>query len=283
MLAYQHAYHAGNFADVHKHLGLFALTRSLTGKTSAISFVDTHAGRGRYPLAAKETQKLGEYRDGVERIWRERRGLSATSLLGEWTAALAAQQPGAELERYPGSPTWLGEALRPQDRLTLFELHPGEHRFLADQAMPSTANVTRRHADGLKGLRQLLPVSTPRLCALIDPSYERKAEYDEVAETLEFIARKVRHAVVMVWYPLLPAERHRPMLERLRKAGIDKLWRSELNVRKPAAEHGMFGSGLLVRNPPWQLDQRLDAAFADLAPRLAEGARHRSEWWTGEA
>ncbi|WP_110685645.1 23S rRNA (adenine(2030)-N(6))-methyltransferase RlmJ [Salinicola aestuarinus] len=282
MLAYQHAYHAGNFADVHKHLGLFALVRSLTGKASAISFIDTHAGRGLYPLAAKETQKLGEYREGVERIWRERRKIPVGSPLGEWTASLAAQQSGAELDCYPGSPTWLGEALRPQDRLTLFELHPAEHRFLADQAMPSTNNVTRRHADGLKGLRQLLPVSTPRLCVLIDPSYERKAEYDEVAETLAFVARKARHAVVMVWYPLLPAGRHRGMLERLQTAGVDKLWRSELSVRAPAAERGMFGSGLLVRNPPWQLDQRLEAAFTDLAPRLAEGGTHRSEWWTGE-
>lgn len=280
MLAYQHAYHAGNFADVHKHLGLFRLAEALRHKTSAISFIDTHAGRGLYPLTAKETQKLGEYRDGVERVWRGRRTCPPGSPLGDWLASLEALQNGDELVQYPGSPWWLSKALRPQDRLTLFELHPGEHRYLADQAMPPTANVIRRHADGLKGLRRLLPVSTPRICVIIDPSYERKDEYDDVAETLEFLARKARHAVFVLWYPLLPAGRHRAMLERLRGAGIDKLWRSELVLHEPAAERGLYGSGLLIGNPPWQLDESLDHAFTDLASRLGDVATHRDEWLT---
>ncbi|WP_110643197.1 23S rRNA (adenine(2030)-N(6))-methyltransferase RlmJ [Salinicola sp. CPA57] len=283
MLAYQHAYHAGNFADVHKHLGLRRLVQAMMGKSSAISFVDTHAGRGLYPLAAAETQKLGEYHQGVERLWQRRRGLSADSPIGEWLAALATLQAGAELSRYPGSPWWLGSALRPQDRLTLFELHPAEHRHLVDQAFSAESAVQRRHADGLKGLSKLVPVSTPRLCVLIDPSYERKAEYEEVAETLRQVSRKVRHAVVLVWYPLLPADRHRRMLETLRAAGVPKLWRSELQIREPIADRGMYGSGLLVMNPPWQLDRELDQVFSALAPMLAEGATHRSEWWTGEA
>ncbi|MGQ7243920.1 23S rRNA (adenine(2030)-N(6))-methyltransferase RlmJ [Salinicola sp. V024] len=283
MLAYQHAYHAGNFADVHKHLGLRQLVAALTHKASAISFVDTHAGRGLYPLAAPETQKLGEYRQGVERLWQRRRGFPVESPIGEWLAALETLQTGTELSRYPGSPWWLGSTLRSQDRLTLFELHPGEHRHLTDQLLPADAAVQRRHADGLKGLVKLVPVSTPRLCVLIDPSYERKEEYEEVAATLIQLVRKVRHAVVLVWYPLLPAGRHQTMLATLREAGIPKLWRSELQLREPAAERGMYGSGLLMLNPPWQLDQTLDTAFSELAPVLADGASHRSEWWTGEA
>lgn len=283
MLAYQHAYHAGNFADVHKHLGLFRLVQALERKASAISFVDTHAGRGIYPLAATETQKLGEYRQGVERVWQCRHRFEASSPLGDWVQRLATLQNGAELGCYPGSPWWLGEALRPQDRLTLFELHPGEHRFLAEQRLADRAGIYRRQADGLAGLRKLVPVSTPRLCVLIDPSYERKAEYQEVVETLCQVMRKVRHAVVLVWYPLLPAGRHQTMLANLRAAGIPKLWRSELTLREPAAERGMYGSGLLLLNPPWQLDQELDQAFGELAPMLAEGASHRSEWWVGES
>lgn len=282
MLAYQHAYHAGNFADVHKHLGLRQLVQAMMKKSSSISFVDTHAGRGLYPLAAPETQKLGEYRQGVERLWQRRRGIPGDSPVGEWLAALATLQPGAELSRYPGSPWWLGSALRSQDRLTLFELHPGEHQHLADQALSTDSAVQRRQADGLKGLVKGLPVSTPRLCVLIDPSYERKAEYDEVAETLRQVVRKVRHAVVLVWYPLLPAGRHQTMLATLQEAGIPKLWRSELQIREPIADRGMYGSGLLMLNPPWQLDRELDRAFSTLAPMLADGARHHGEWWTTE-
>lgn len=282
MLAYQHAYHAGNFADVHKHLGLSRLVSAMMRKSSAISFVDTHAGRGLYPLAATETQKLGEFRDGVERLWQKRRSFTAESPIGEWLASLTSLQPGPELSRYPGSPWWLGSTLRPQDRLTLFELHPGEHRHLSDQTVSPHAGVQRRHADGLKGLVKLVPVSTPRLCVLIDPSYERKDEYQEVAETLTQVVRKVRHAVVLIWYPLLPAGRHRLLLDTLRQAGIPKLWRSELKIREPAAERGMYGSGLLMLNPPWQLDTELNQAFTTLASALADGASHHAEWWTDE-
>ncbi|WP_251975821.1 23S rRNA (adenine(2030)-N(6))-methyltransferase RlmJ [Salinicola avicenniae] len=282
MLAYQHAYHAGNFADVHKHLALHALVQALMHKSSAISFVDTHAGRGRYPLTAAETQRLGEYRTGVEPLWQRRRALAASPLVGDWLAALATQQTGPELSCYPGSPWWLGSQLRTQDRLTLFELHPGEHRHLADQALAADGRVQRRQADGLGGLVKLLPVSTPRLCVLIDPSYERKAEYEEVAATLAQVVRKVRHAVVLIWYPLLPAGRHQAMLEQIREAGIPKLWRSELQVRRPEAERGMYGSGLLLLNPPWQFDDALTTALARVAPLLGEHASHHGEWWTGE-
>ncbi|GHB14127.1 23S rRNA (adenine(2030)-N(6))-methyltransferase RlmJ [Salinicola rhizosphaerae] len=282
MLAYQHAYHAGNFADVHKHLGLSCLVEALMRKPSAISFVDTHAGRGVYPLDAPETQKLGEFHQGVARLWERRSRLEPDSALAAWVARLATLQKSDRLSRYPGSPWWIGASLREQDRLTLFELHPGEHRHLADQTLPADGRIQRRHADGLEGLARLVPVSTPRLCVLIDPSYERKAEYEEVVKTLKQVAHKVRHAVVVIWYPLLPAGRHLSMLDALRDAGIPKLWRSELKIREPDATHGMYGSGLLVLNPPWQLDQTLDSTFSTLAPMLAANASHQSEWWTGE-
>ncbi|TFH87564.1 23S rRNA (adenine(2030)-N(6))-methyltransferase RlmJ [Billgrantia azerbaijanica] len=282
MLSYQHAYHAGNFADVHKHLTLFAVVDYLLRKESPITYFDTHAGRGRYPLAAEETRRLGEYRHGVAPLWRERAALGQESLLAAWLAALEAMQPEAvTLSHYPGSPAWLGHRLRPEDRLWLFELHPAEHRHLDDQPLP--ANAQRVHGDGLAGLLDRLPVATPRLCALIDPSYERKAEYREVADTLRAAMRKVRHAVMLVWYPLLPAGRHRELLEGVREGGLRKVWRSELRRHEPGAgEHGMYGSGMLVINPPWGLDERLAKAMAEVTPRLGPGSRYRSDWWVGE-
>ncbi|WP_136247202.1 23S rRNA (adenine(2030)-N(6))-methyltransferase RlmJ [Halomonas borealis] len=282
MLSYQHAYHAGNFADVHKHLVLYSVADHLLRKKSPITYIDTHAGRGLYPLDADETTRLQEYRDGVARLWEERERLSATTpLLSDWLMALVGAQQGSGLAHYPGSPWWLSHRLREQDRLRLFELHPAEHGHLADQALSSA--VQRIQGDGLAGLLKALPVKTPRLCVLIDPSYERKAEYEEVVSTLLSAMRKARHAVVMVWYPLLPAGRHQTLLEGLRDAGLRKIWRSELRLREPQeGERGMIGSGMLVVNPPWGLDARIAESMDALLPLWGSTARHHGDWWVGE-
>lgn len=286
MLSYQHAYHAGNFADVHKHLWTYASAKHLLRKDSPITFIDTHAGRGSYPLAARETEQLKEYRDGVEPLWKARRQLQDQPLLGQWLETLGVLQQGERLVCYPGSPWWLGSALRDQDRLTLFELHPGEHRHLAAQSMvaPGHQQALRRvYGDGLAGLVKALPVATPRLCALIDPSYERKEEYLEVVETLKQVMRKARHGVVLVWYPLLPAGYHRAMLETLGGSGIRKIWRSEVCRKPPTqATHGMYGSGMLVINPPWGLDAALEDAIEHWLPLLGAKSSHQSSWLVAE-
>lgn len=283
MLAYQHAYHAGNFADIHKHLTLFSVIHYLLRKESAITYVDTHAGRGRYPLGTGETRKLMEYRTGVVPLWQARHELAkGNTLLAAWLERLqgAQDERGARLTHYPGSPWWLAQELRPQDRLSLFELHPGEHRHLEAQPLP--ANARHIHGDGLAGLARMLPAATPRLCVLIDPSYERKDDYQEVVTALCGLARKARHGVVLLWYPLLPAGRHHELLASLRDSGLRKLWQSELQLAEPRESHGMYGSGMLVLNPPWGLGEALAAAMAEVAPRLGPTARHRSGWWVEE-
>lgn len=282
MLSYQHAYHAGNFADVHKHLTLHAVIDHLLRKRSSITYVDTHAGRGLYALDTAEALRLKEYREGVIPLWKDRQALASEPLLGDWLATLASAQPDpSRLTHYPGSPWWMGHRLRAGDRQWLFELHPGEHEHLAKQ--PFSEAVERIHGDGPKGLLQRLPVKTPRLCVLIDPSYERKAEYLEVAETLLAAMRKARHAVVLVWYPLLPAGRHRELLEGLRDGGLRKIWYGEFTRQPPSeGERGMHGSGMLVVNPPWGLDERLAAAMAPVVGRLGAPGAYGSGWWVGE-
>ncbi|RUR54194.1 23S rRNA (adenine(2030)-N(6))-methyltransferase RlmJ [Vreelandella populi] len=281
MLSYQHAYHAGNFADVHKHLTLYAVTDYLLRKKTTITYIDTHAGRGLYPLATKETQRLQEYREGIWPLWQAREQLS-DPLLNGWLNAVSAAQPVAqELTHYPGSPWWLSQPLREHDRLRLFELHPGEHQHLNAQVLPPQAQ--RIYGDGLAGLTAMLPVATPRLCVLIDPSFERKVEYQEVADTVIHALEKARHGVVMVWYPLLPAGHHHVLLNALKNSGIRKIWRSELLLRAPAEQaHGMYGSGMLVINPPWGLDERLATAMAEITPCLGEESRHEAQWWVEE-
>lgn len=282
MLSYQHAYHAGNFADVHKHLALHTLLQSLQRKESAITLVDTHAGRGLYPLADKATQKNGEYRSGVARLWAQRDAIAPGSALGDWLARLATLQSGAALRRYPGSPWWFAALQRKQDQLSLFELHPAEHQALEAESLSAGKRQQRLQADGLEGLRKMLPVKTPRLCVLIDPSYELKTEYKDVAKGLRHIVRKARHAVVVIWYPLLSARRHERLLESLRQSEIPKLWHSQLRLDHEMTEYGMHGSGLILLNPPWQLDQRLDETFKTVAELLGQGASHRSAWLTGQ-
>jgi 23S rRNA (adenine2030-N6)-methyltransferase len=281
MLSYQHTYHAGNFADVHKHLTLFAVVDYLLRKNSAITYIDTHAGRGLYPLDRQETQRLQEYRQGIWPLWQARQGLK-DALIGAWLDKLESAQPHtAELSHYPGSPWWLSQALREQDALTLFELHPGEHEHLNTQALPEQAR--RIFADGLAGLSKRVPVATPRLCVLIDPSYERKQEYQEVAETAVQTLAKVRHGVLLIWYPLLPSGAHQTLLNSLKASGVRKIWRSELKQRAQGADqHGMYGSGMLIVNPPWGLNERLAGAMADITPLLGEQSQYHSDWLVGE-
>ncbi|NVF13840.1 23S rRNA (adenine(2030)-N(6))-methyltransferase RlmJ [Vreelandella maris] len=281
MLSYQHAYHAGNFADVHKHLTLYAVIDYLLRKKTAITYIDTHAGRGLYPLNAQETQRLQEYREGIGPLWQARNELN-DPLLIEWQAAIAsAQGSSATLTHYPGSPWWLSHSLREQDQLRLFELHPGEHEQLSTQELP--ANAQRVFGDGLAGLEAMLPAITPRLSVLIDPSYERKVEYLEVADTVAYTLEKARHAVVLIWYPLLPAGHHHTLLDALQESGQRKIWRSELLLRESGEQvHGMFGSGMLVINPPWGLDERLAAAMAEITPLLGSSSRYQADWWVGE-
>ena len=281
MLSYQHAYHAGNFADVHKHLTLYAVIDHLLRKKSSITYVDTHAGRGLYSLNAQETQRLQEYREGIWPVWQARAGFS-DELLNAWQAALTSAQTVSEsLTHYPGSPWWLSHSLREQDHLRLFELHPGEHEQLSGQGLPPHAQ--RVFGDGLTGLKAMLPAPSPRLCVLIDPSYERKVEYQEVAETVAYTLDKARHGVVLIWYPLLPAGHHHTLLSSLKESGIRKIWRSELLLREPGDQaRGMFGSGTLVINPPWGLDNRLAAAMAEITPLLGTDSRYQADWWMEE-
>ncbi len=308
MLAYQHAYHAGNFADLHKHLLATTLAEQLLRKESPVTFIDTHAGRGWYPLAARETEQLREYEQGVLPLWQVRdrwltdagepKSPSADKPLARWLARLADMQPDAakgsasELSVYPGSPWWLSQSLRRGDRLLAYELHPGEiyHFDQAPVQRDSLGKVMRRQQDGLSGLLAAVPVTTPRVAVLIDPSYELKNDYRDVAEVVVETLRKSRHATIMIWYPLLPAGRQHDLLERLKKHSPAPMWRSELTIDSPEGEHGMYGSGMLVINPPWQFDRQFSTAMQEVVEVLkgalpapqSVAVEHKGLWWLSE-
>jgi len=263
MLSYQHAYHAGNFADVHKHAVLCLLLEALRAKEKPYFVLDAFAGRGGYDLASQESAKTGEYHHGVEKVWPES---DAPPSLSSYMAAVRQYNEDDGLKRYPGSPWLIRQLLRQQDRMALCELHPAEFDLLRS-TIRSSRQVALHMRDGLDAMKGLLPPKERRGLLLIDPSYEVKSEYAGVAEAIVHAYRHWREGVYAVWYPLLAADNHDKLLNGLKHSGIRKILDSRLIVDSDRAP-GMFGSGMVIINPPWKLEEQLKEVLPWLAGRL---------------
>jgi len=255
MLSYQHAYHAGNPADLHKHLVLAELLALLTRKARGISYMETHAGRGRYDLSAPESLKTGEAAEGIEAI-----------TLPDCPLATALQTTRARFgeSAYPGSPLIAQTLLRAQDRLHLMELHPAE--FGALRRALRTENTNVHHRDGYEGILSLSPPKPRKGLVLVDPSYEVKTEYEQVAEFTHKLMAKWPEATVMIWYPILPAGRHAELISALKLNFI----RHEVGFALKDGE-GMTGSGLLLVNAPYgsaDILKRIPAMTGNLISKI---------------
>ncbi|UWQ18656.1 23S rRNA (adenine(2030)-N(6))-methyltransferase RlmJ [Jannaschia sp. M317] len=245
MLSYQHSYHAGNAADVHKHAILAWVLSYLTRKDKALSYLETHAGRGLYDLGAASALKTGEAQAGVGRL------LDRFAQDHPWRSAVEALRNREGDQCYPGSPLLAAHLLRRFDRIDLAELHPQEYDALC-AAMPESPNTRLHKRDGWEMAKALTPPDPRRGVLLIDPSWEVRGDYDLVAALLPRLHRKWGVGVLMLWYPLLADRRHAPMLRQLRTALPDMLV-SEVRFPVARAGHGMQGSGMAVVNPPWGL------------------------------
>lgn len=258
MLSYQHAYHAGNAADVHKHATLAVVLEHLLRKDKPLSYVETHAGRALYDLSDAAAQKTGEAQAGVGRLLgRLPEGYPYVALVSQ---VRADHGPDA----YPGSPLVAARMLRPADRIDLAELHPAEHAALAT-AMEGRRNVRVHRRDGVEMAHALLPPTPRRGLMLIDPSWELRDDYARMATLLPRLHRVWGVGVLMLWYPILADRRHAPMLGALR-AALPEAMVHEVRFPPARAGHGMEGSGLVVVNPPWGLDREAEtigAAFAE--------------------
>lgn len=255
MLSYQHAYHAGNPADLHKHAVLAALVAGLTTKPRGITVMESHAGRGLYRLDAPEAVKTGEAARGIGR---------ATPPGGPFRRAIEAVRAAHGPAAYPGSPLVAAALLRPQDRLALCELHPAEHTALKAAMAGTGAAIHRR--DGHEGLPALCPPKPRRGLALIDPSYEVKDEYMRAAETALAVLGKWPEGVVLLWYPLLPEGRHAALLERIARAGAPRVVQEVAFAEAP--RRGMTGSGLVLLNPPYGAEALIGEALEGLGAAL---------------
>ncbi|MDO5658670.1 MAG: 23S rRNA (adenine(2030)-N(6))-methyltransferase RlmJ [Paracoccus sp. (in: a-proteobacteria)] len=255
MLSYQHAYHAGNAADLHKHALLAWMLDYLTAKPKPFTYIETHAGRGLYQLDGAEARRTGEAAQGVLRA--EAAGLLDPDM--PLARALDEVRAMHGHNAYPGSPLIARHFLRPEDSAHLAELHPAE--FAALSKVGNFAQL--HHRDGFELANALCPPTPRRGLLLIDPSYEVKRDYQTIPTAIARIARKWNVGVIALWYPLLDDGRHIPMLDQLEADHGDAL-RSEVSFPPARAGHGMIGSGMFVINPPYGLAdeaEQVDAIF----------------------
>lgn len=269
MLSYRHAFHAGNHADMLKHLVLSLSAEYLTRKDKPLVYVDTHAGAGAYRLSTAQAQKKKEFETGITRL------LAAPNPPAEIQFFLdTLKKTGLDLsDEYPGSPSIAATLLGADHRLQLFELHPNdfpnlERNFYGDR------RVRCYQRDGYEGLLSAMPPKERRALALIDPPYELKTDYDEVAETLATVSRKFPQLCALVWYPIVLRERSDALVRKLKKLSANWLL-AELNVAPDSDGYGMTGSGMFVLNPPYQLGQQLSNSLPWLARQLADEGFHQ--------
>jgi 23S rRNA (adenine2030-N6)-methyltransferase len=261
---YRHAFHAGNFADVLKHVVLMMLVEHLRKKPAPFFYLDTHAGRGLYDLSEAQAQRSGEYKTGIGRLLEARKAsLSAeTSAYVELVRASAGEGHSA-ITAYPGSPLIVARMRRPGDRMVLVESQPKEAASLA-AALGRKRLVSVLDGDGYAALKAHLPPRENRGLVLIDPPYESDLEFDRVLAGLEIAHERWPTGTYCVWYPL--TDRAGPLRFRhnLERSGIRRVLDVTLSVLPDDAQVGMSGAGLVIINPPWLLDERLQ----ELLPQL---------------
>jgi 23S rRNA (adenine2030-N6)-methyltransferase len=288
---YRHHFHAGNFADVMKHVVLVQLLRALQRKPAGFLYLDTHAGRGRYDLAAAATgdslARQPEWPQGIGRLWTH------TDLPIAVTDYLAlvrdCDQRGGNLAAgpryYPGSPWIVRGVLRAQDRMALCEKHPAECAALRDEFPPprragDAFRVSVHEMDGYVALRAMLPPPERRALVLIDPPFEAADEFAQVARALGDGLRRFPAGVFALWYPLTERARVEEFFGAVRALRPPPTLAVELTIAGEHAAMKMKGCGLLVLNPPWQFDRAIEPALTTLAELLAQspGGGSRLDW-----
>ncbi|MEY4363126.1 MAG: Ribosomal large subunit methyltransferase [Pseudomonadota bacterium] len=292
MFSYRHAFHAGNHADVLKHLTLIAVVRHLMKKEPAIQFVDTHAGAGIYRLHGEWADKSGEAADGFLKLaahaqtdWPE--------ALRDYLEVVQSFNPQGGAHHYPGSPfvVWhlmqASERVASRDRLKLFEMHPTDQKLLRQniEVLAATRGVSARSVqmqmgDGFESLKSLLPPpassgNSRRACVLIDPSYEIKNDYGRVQDAVQDALKRFPTGTYLVWYPIVGRPEAHDLPRRLKNISqaAGKTWlHASLSIGRAAGESGgLSASGMFVVNPPFTLKDQLKACLPVLLETLGRG------------
>ncbi|MFH1340047.1 MAG: 23S rRNA (adenine(2030)-N(6))-methyltransferase RlmJ [Pseudomonadota bacterium] len=276
---YRHAFHAGGFADVIKHIVLVRMLAYLQEKPAAFRVIDTHAGAGVYDLTSEEARRGGEYLTGIARIMQARFSEKTEPLLKPYLDIVRAFNPQRDLVAYPGSPLIARALLRPQDRLTACEVEPKARKRLIEALRRDTqARVV--DLDGWTALPAFVPPNERRGLVLIDPSFEQKDEFERLAAGFAEAFAKWPTGSYLLWYPVKSRRATDGLARHVAEAAgagkpPGKVLRLEFSVAPQAASPGLVSSGLLIVNPPWTLMGELKAILPELEKPLGQGGAGR--------
>jgi 23S rRNA (adenine2030-N6)-methyltransferase len=265
---YQHAFHAGNFADVHKHVVLTRILHHLRQKPAAFRMIETHAGAGSYDLFGPEASRAQEWRSGIGRIFAVIR-------------TTAAQNGDGELRNYPGSPLIALSLMRRQDRLIACEREPRAAASLKT-ALKGEPRAKILTIDGWMALNANVPPKERRGVVVVDPPYEEKADFMRLSAAFAAAHRKWPTGIYLLWYPIKERDPPDALARRLRKLDVAKILRCEIMLDAPRADIGLVGSGLIVVNPPHVLRHELQMLLPALGNLLLPDATWRLDWLAGE-
>lgn len=253
MLSYRHGFHVGNFADVFKHIILSLLVRAQLRKDKPFFYLDTHAGAGRYDLGSAMAQKNREFATGISRLWAMD---DAPEAVRRYLDAVRALNATAELRFYPGSPRIVRHFFRPADRMALCELHSKELENLKEEFARDRQAVVHG-LDGYQALKALLPPAERRGVVLVDPAFELKDERGRLLEGLAAAYKRFPTGSYAIWYPIQDRQTLEWFRRQLVRSGIRNVLAAELRIFDEELPLRMNGTGMVLINPPWRLDEEL--------------------------
>jgi 23S rRNA (adenine2030-N6)-methyltransferase len=271
---YRHAYHAGGLLDLVKHLTLSHILKRLALKPAAFCVMDTHAAAGLYNLRGEEAQKTNEASIGAFAFLR----LPEHPALAPLKDAIARHNPDGETRFYPGSPAIIRHFMRDDDRLIVIEKHAEEAEKLR-RFLRGDPQVHLHLRDAFEAMKALLPVPEKRLLVFIDPPYEKPDEMDAAINAIRAAHARVSHGVYALWYPLKDVVATGQLHDRLAATGIPNILRADVAFSKDPLPGKVYGSGMILINPPYQLEDDLREAYAALKPLFGDGAPGAKVEW----
>jgi 23S rRNA (adenine2030-N6)-methyltransferase len=282
VLSYRHEFHAGNFADVMKHICLIQLIKALTNKPAGFCYIDSHSGSNYYDLTHEFAQKTSEFKSGIELLWSFY-SLESPNAVKDYLQ-LIANVNNKTLTTYLGSAALIKNYLRPQDQMILMELHPQSYHILKSQ-FQANSQIHLHQRDGFQGIIALTPPIQKRGLIFIDPAYELKTDYITAIDTIKMAYKKWSNAIYVLWYPIFAQANYSEiLLKQCNRSSLKKVLRIELTRQPSHTPRALIGSGLLIVNPPYlfeqQLQQWLPWLWSILSPH-SEG-EWRIEWLIGE-
>jgi 23S rRNA (adenine2030-N6)-methyltransferase len=278
MLSYRHSFHAGNPADIIKHLVLANVLEYMTRKDKPLDYIDTHSGAGFFELSSNDAQKTQEYLDGIAKLWHYSGNNDAIRAFVDLVKSFNHET----LAFYPGSPKVAEQFLRRQDKGWFFELHPKDSAILTEN-LAHKKSLRVRNEDGFKGLLGLVPPPSRRACVLMDPPYEIKTDYQQAAKMIIKAHTKFNSGVYMIWYPVVDRARIDLLEQTLIESGVSNIQLFELATTADTQARGMTASGMVVINAPWKLKAMMDTALPELVKIMGDNTGfYRSEQLVAE-